>query len=250
MTPRTLLALVAALLCVPISPPPAAAQSSASCQPNYARVSQMQGLLHWNHFPLRIAFVPAPADMPSQDVNVEAVLAGFTQWADATRGLVRFSVVPQTKDADVVVSFVSQANVPGQGAAVGYTSMMYCGTALRRAEMMIATGGTTPGDLQAVAAHEFGHALGIDGHSDSPDDIMYPSTLRMTSEDGAPAISPLHPVTTRDLNTLKACYPDLFASHVAARPELAFEPSRTGAAVLGAHRHAFHGFSLHHWPHG
>lgn len=73
--------------------------------------------------------------------------------------------------------------------------------------MRLATGEATPGDIVSTAAHEFGHALGIQGHSDDPDDLMYPSETRFYSADGERLPAPDRPVTARDLNTLRACYP-------------------------------------------
>jgi predicted Zn-dependent protease len=236
MIRRVLLALAVSLPLLALLPRPAAAQSPDSCTPNYARISRMQGLLHWNHFPLRIAIASPPDSVQDKDAYTQAVLAGFTQWVDASHGKISYTVVAQPQQADLTVSFGPEATIPGQGTAVGYTSMLFSGTALRCADMRLATGGATPGDLQTVAAHEFGHALGIDGHSDDPDDIMYPSTLRMSSENGVPLAPPLHPITARDLNTLKVCYPALFTLHLAARPVPVIGHGRIGAALLGTHR--------------
>ncbi len=238
MIRRVLLALALSGSLLSLLARQADAQSPNPCAPNYARISRMQGLLHWNHFPLRIALASPPNSVQDKDAYTQAVLAGFTQWVSVSHGLISYTVVSQPRDADVLVSFTSEATVPGQGAAVGYTDMVFCGTSLHHAEMRLATGGTTPGDLQAVAAHEFGHALGIDGHSDDADDIMYPSTLRISSEDGTPLAPPLHPITARDLNTLKVCYPGLFTLHLAARPRLPLVHGRVGAALLGARRPA------------
>lgn len=221
-------------------PRPAAAQSSDPCTPNYARISRMQGLLHWGHFPLRVAVAPPPDSVANKGEAVQAVLAGFDQWVKASRGKISYTVVSLPKNADLTVSFAPEETIPGQGAAVGYTNMVFCGTSLRCADMRLATGGTTAGDLQTVAAHEFGHALGIDGHSDDVNDIMYPSALRMSSEDGSPLASPLHPITVRDLNTLKVCYPALFTLHLAARAQTPSGPGHLGAALLGTHHTAAH----------
>lgn len=241
------LAAIAALL--PVSLCPAAAQSPDPCTPNYARISRMQGLLHWDHFPLRIALASPPDSVPDKDAYRQAVLAGFAQWVEASRGLVSYTLVAQPKQADITVSFTPEGTVPGQGAAVGYTSMIFRGTCLHGAEMCLATGNATPGDMQTVAAHEFGHALGIDGHSDDPDDIMYPSTLRTVSENGIPVAPPLHPITARDLNTLKVCYSGLPALHLAARPQPLFAHGHLGAALLGARRTASHPVYARHSVH-
>ncbi len=75
--------------------------------------------------------------------------------------------------------------------------------------MELATGDLSPDELQSTAAHEFGHALGIEGHSDNEDDLMYPSQIRVFLDD-ALLPSPPRSVTKRDLNTLKSGYPALF----------------------------------------
>jgi predicted Zn-dependent protease len=51
-------------------------------------------------------------------------------------------------------------------------------------------------DISAIAAHEFGHALGIDGHSADSRDLMHP-----IHNMGAPCR-----ITSRDLNTLLWLY--------------------------------------------
>jgi predicted Zn-dependent protease len=67
-----------------------------------------------------------------------------------------------------------------------------------------------PDELRSVAAHEFGHALGIQGHSDDAADLMFPAAPRYYSALNQHLPSPVRPVTTRDLNTIKLCYPRLF----------------------------------------
>jgi predicted Zn-dependent protease len=49
--------------------------------------------------------------------------------------------------------------------------------------------------IASAARHEFGHALGIWGHSPQPEDVMYYSQVQ-----SPPNISP------RDINTLKKIY--------------------------------------------
>jgi hypothetical protein len=58
--------------------------------------------------------------------------------------------------------------------------------------------------LKTTAAHEFGHALGINGHSDNPSDVMFYGRQVNKPEDV--------PVSPRDLNTLRAAYAGLTAT--------------------------------------
>ena len=54
---------------------------------------------------------------------------------------------------------------------------------------------------RTTSAHEFGHLLGIAGHSDDPNDLMYPS--HAPTQDV--------PLSARDINTAKTIYASLFS---------------------------------------
>jgi len=198
-----LLALSSGLVTVPRS-----AQAAADLfVPNYAHARTIDRLLHWPRLPVRV-FV-ATHD-PDEEQNGRDALAGFDAWVHATGGLVRYQVVNAPDKADIVVRFTLTATVPGGNGAVGMTDIRYLGAALRHADMRLATGDTLPDELRSVAAHEFGHALGIQGHSDDPADLMFPAAPRYYSADNKHLPSPVRPVTPRDLNTMKICYPRLF----------------------------------------
>ena len=67
-----------------------------------------------------------------------------------------------------------------------------------------------PEELQATAAHEFGHALGISGHSSDPDDVMYPvETVHFDAQE-QPLPGEARTVTAHDLQILANGYPGLF----------------------------------------
>lgn len=211
---RTRFLPILSLLFVLIGSAPVAAQddragllAGASAR-DYAHSPSMNRLLHWARFPVHV-FV-ATHD-PTEEQAARAALAGFDQWVRATSGAVRYAIVNDPARADIDVRFTPGEFLPGQPGVAGVTTVSTGrSSVLRRAYMRLATGRTTAEEMQSVAAHEFGHALGIGGHSDDPADLMYPVETRYIAPDGTPLPTPPHPLTLRDLKTLQLCYPRLF----------------------------------------
>ncbi len=157
--------------------------------PNY--VPKLERLLHWNGFPISVAFVKDESYTPVRQAIAQE---GFDQWVEYSGLRIRYVVVESTENAQVVVRF-------NPGTRDGLTRYTYRSNGLLvRAEVSIGVKGNSAVDIRSVAAHEFGHALGIGGHSDNPADMMYP-----TFTSGIPL-----QITERDFNTLKTAYCDLF----------------------------------------
>ena len=159
-----------------------------SFTPNYA--TKVSHLLNWNSFPLRVFFV--------QDANFSQArrvlaLAGFDQWVTASNSTISYSEVSTTANADITVTFDPTTQN-------GVTQIRFQGLNMVSAEMGLGVKNQTDMDLMCIASHEFGHAIGIDGHSDIEADLMYPIHF----------IGTVCPVTARDLNTIKTGYCHLF----------------------------------------
>jgi hypothetical protein len=150
----------------------------------------VSSLLVWPSFPIRVFFIQ---DSNFTTTRRDIALDGFDQWVDASGGQVDYQVVSSLSSADVTVSF-------DPSTANGLTELHFSGLSLHSADMTIGTKNLPAADIHCVAAHEFGHALGINGHSDSDSDLMFPIHVV-----GEPC-----PVTSRDINTLKTGYCDLF----------------------------------------
>jgi predicted Zn-dependent protease len=158
------------------------------------------------------------------------VLAGLDEWVDATHAKVCYIRTTDPSKADITVQFEpgkflsAETRTLSEGQIVGETNIFSSGTTLKKASIQLAEDAGTLEDLQATAAHEFGHALGIERHSDQAGDLMYPVETLHVSEmsDSLPEETPY--VTAHDLHLLAACYPQLLLPH---------QPSGPGAKPAG-----------------
>lgn len=171
--------------------------------PNY--ISSLNVLLHWNHLPMRVAFnVPSNAATFGWSPNIYADAAN--EWNQPGKQPLT-TVVPYGNPADVVVQFVDRSNFSGGSNATGLTNVTYNPRSLQISTASIEITPQSPfggylsnNDAQVTIAHEIGHALGIQGHSPNPGDLMY-STFHMGT---------FYSPTTEDFNTIMSAYPNYF----------------------------------------
>jgi hypothetical protein len=180
--------------------------------PNYIGGPLMQSTRRWRNLPVRVYFEAGGAYTADRR---DAALEGFSAWTSASEGVLRFMVVDSASKADVTVRFIPGAYIPPSESMVGLTRSLSSERWLRSAQMTLATGGrTTLENLSDVAAHEWGHALGINGHSDNPKDLMYGASVRVITLTPFGRLldskSEVRTPTRRDLNTMKTIYADRF----------------------------------------
>ena len=195
-------------LLLALSAAPCLAQD-APARSDYARAPGIRALLHWERFPVRVFFF---AGRLATRERRALVLSGFDEWVRATHGVISYQVVPTEAQADVTVAFTPHPSTSGSPQTGGLTTLTHAGTVLKKAVMRLTERDEDPAAFQATAAHEFGHALGIDGHSDDPDDMMFPvmsSPRPMVRNEEIDPPLPVRTVTRRDVNTLRSAYPDL-----------------------------------------
>ncbi|HVK05590.1 MAG TPA: matrixin family metalloprotease [Armatimonadaceae bacterium] len=170
--------------------------AAGTFSPSYAEGVE---LARFERLPVTVAFTNR---VTYGDTDLRSVLmAGFSEWAEATGGVLAYRVVDDPRDAQVVVTInVLDARPSGGGelasAIVTRTDRRIDEVAIR----MDVWDGMTPAEVfdgvRSTAAHEFGHALGILDHSDSVLDVMYPvhgADERVT-------------LSLRDVNTAKTAY--------------------------------------------
>ena len=140
----------------------------------------------WRKFPVTVFFV---RDHEYSTTREQEARTGFSRWTEATRGFVAFKVVEIAKGADMLVRFDPNSDD-------GYTTTTFTSGRLVKAHVKVGVRRGWPHDIQCVAAHEFGHALGINGHSNVVQDLMFPTHNMGTAWQ----------ISQRDLNTLAAIY--------------------------------------------
>ncbi len=154
------------------------------------------GHLVWSKFPIRV-YVEHPVNTKGSIEWVEAVLGVVREWAV----YLPLAVVESSEVADIII--LRQAPPLRQGEKVRsgeaiyelYTSRDGDKTRLSHRFSVYLNPNQVGKYIAATARHEFGHALGIWGHSLLETDVLYFSQVRNPP-----------PISVKDVNTLKRIY--------------------------------------------
>ena len=148
-------------------------------------------LFHWTAFPAHVYFVPGSYLTPGLKAQT---LAGFDWWEQATGSATQYQEVATAAAANIVVQYEARGDT-NYGAITEYHTngkrQLSAVTITFNMTYLVNVDNITP-----VAAHEFGHALGIGGHSTDTNDVMSSS----------PQVYTRYMLSVRDVNTLKTAY--------------------------------------------
>ncbi len=186
-------------------------------EPNYA--AALTSVRRWEQTSLRVYVEPvAPGNAGNGDV-VPALKQGLELWKNVP-GVPATEYVDDPAEADIVVVVRPTAQLPA--GRVGNTTVEF-----RLPENIITSATLTISEelhgatATQVAAHEMGHALGLDGHSPNNADVMFATTH-------LPAV-----VTSSDRNTMAWNYA-VTPSRTNPSPAVLLEanPTRSASGLL------------------
>lgn len=201
------------IISLPISPSPSSPPKSHPLPPTLAQwqdntnsgdyfsqiTTTQVGYLVWSQFPVRVYVEPPKAISEKQAQTwVNGVLQGVQEWST----YLPLTVVEQPEIADITIvrkapplQISPGSNIP-RARSAQTTYELYTSNKILSHRFTILLSPTQTGEyLIAATRHEFGHALGIWGHSPLQTDALYFSQVRQPP-----------PISSRDVNTLKRVY--------------------------------------------
>ncbi len=170
---------------------------------NYLSLVTPNGVFKWasEKMPITV-FIGSGSKVPGYSTDFdEAFRSALDEWEMKSNGLVSFKIVDSPDKSDMDVTWTDNLHSKALSLEAGNTSIICGAQGILKARMTLLTidpfeRGRARGkrQLRNICLHEIGHALGLNGHSGYPEDIMH---SQLIVQDG---------VSPRDLNTLKMLY--------------------------------------------
>lgn len=176
------------------------ASNGSSSRDNYlTRVLHQGKVVRFStaRMPLRVYIASGQSIAGWHDSFKQSVVKAMQTWQRASRNRLRFSRTYNPENADIIVRWHKHFS----DGILGLSPFQMTGNTLIQSDVNLALyfpNAQTPipsAVMDHIALHELGHAIGLKGHSDNPNDIMYYSANpRQTG------------LTRRDVNTLSLLY--------------------------------------------
>jgi predicted Zn-dependent protease len=156
------------------------------------------GYLVWSRFPVTVYIAPASAVLPFQSSQLQAWQQAARQAVKDWKEYIPLQVIERPELADITILPNPPATAANQRVRAGETSfnLFVDSEGILRHRMLMLIRPNQPANYAlATIRHEFGHALGIWGHSPQPQDVMFFSQV----------VSPPK-ISAQDINTLRRIY--------------------------------------------
>lgn len=167
----------------------------------YLSAATVYGVIRWtsDKMPLKVFIKDGSSIRGYQSSFIDVLKESFGQWQERSDNTVSFTFVETVPESDIEVYWSDDKAKLYNPSEGGHTVFVDSPTGRVHSEIVLLTirGDKTETDeaIRFRALHEIGHALGIAGHSNHIEDIMY-----MGETDK------VHALTDADINTLKALY--------------------------------------------
>lgn len=167
---------------------------------NYLKHANVQGTYRWKkEMPLKV-FLADPGHINNYlPVYRDKFVLAMQRWQQASDGAISFVLTDNKDNSDIDVFWTDNLGALHSIAEGGDAKPTVLGSELKHVRICLSTIGevrnpVTEKSMYLTSLHELGHALGIEGHSDNPGDIMF-YTLSTAAD-----------VSSRDANTLRKLY--------------------------------------------
>lgn len=195
---------------------------------NYVSDVTGMGRIVWplNRMPLKVYIEDGTGTQGYRDYYPDMMRKAFNEWQEKTNGKVSWQEVFSPQEANITCTWTAVAKPNGPGVEAGETKSTvgvnrFTGEQVimsSRISVLTSLMGRNFSDTDTykTCLHEVGHAIGMEGHSSSPSDIMY----AVLNDAQTPYLK------DRDINTISALYSDA-TKHLAQAPN--FQPRLAGA---------------------
>ncbi len=195
MSPKTLSLIVTFTLIAMVSPGPTPAAPDADYF-NHITLFSDGRITRFTEMPIRVYISPILKESP----YLAELRYAMNEWETAAPETIRFEETAVPEQADIRVSWGHSSLMDIQDTRLGSAELTRLNAAqgFKVEVILMLEGNGTIGELsqeemRTVCLHEFGHAIGLWGHSPHPADINYPTATAQ------------HP-TGRDIATLLKLY--------------------------------------------
>lgn len=159
-----------------------------------------------DQMPVRVYIADGSAKVGYQPQFRALLKDSFVQWQTASQNLINFQFVESPATAMITCTWVDDPKILKGTIKKGDTKTSILAGSIIKANIrcMLGVGSMNDYRMRFTALHEVGHAIGLQGHSPNPNDVMFFSTNAAERNQG---------LTNRDINTVRKVYAnDFFAT--------------------------------------